>query len=204
MTIIKICGLTRKEDIAAVNRCRPDYIGFVFADSRRQVTVKQAHLLKNNLDATISAVGVFVNAPLQSIVEICAKEIIDVIQLHGEENQTFIKELQCRTSCPVVKTVRVQNTQQILETQKLPCDCLLLDAFDPHQYGGSGRSFDHSMIPLLNKPFFLAGGLDSSNVEEIIKNYSPYAVDISSGVETNGLKDEDKIRHIVGLVRGLG
>ncbi|MDI9468049.1 MAG: phosphoribosylanthranilate isomerase [Syntrophomonadaceae bacterium] len=204
MTKIKICGLTRLEDIEAVNSCRPDYIGLVFAESRRQVTIKQARLLKNNLSPAICGVGVFVNAPLQYIVEICAQGIIEVIQLHGDEDQQYINQLKRLTSCPVIKAVRVKNTQLVLDAEKMLCDYLLLDVFDPHHYGGSGNSFDHSLIPILNKPFFLAGGLNSSNVEAVVKKYRPYAVDLSSGVEAKGLKSKDKIRHVVEIVRSLG
>lgn len=204
MTKIKICGLTRIEDIEAVNSCLPDYIGFVFADSRRQVTVKQARLLKKNLSPAICSVGVFVNAPLQYVVEICVQGIIEVIQLHGDEDQHYIKELKGHTSCPVIKAVRVQSTRSFLEIQQMPYDFLLLDAFDPHQYGGSGKSFDHSLIPPLAKPFFLAGGLNSHNVGTVVKKYRPHAVDLSSGVETKGLKSKEKIKQVVEIVRSLG
>jgi len=203
MTKIKICGLTRKEDIEAVNRWLPDYTGFVFCQSRRRVTQEQAALLKADLDLRIKAVGVFVNELLPSIVKLCNTGVIDVVQLHGDESEAYIKELKNQISCPVIKAVRVQSTEQVRLAEKLSCDLLLLDTYQKAEYGGSGKTFDHSMIPLLEKRFFLAGGLESSNIAEVIEKYSPYGVDISSGVETDGIKDENKIRQIIQTVRSL-
>lgn len=213
MTQIKICGLTRKEDIAAVNRWLPDYIGFVFAASRRQVTPKQADMLKSGLDHRIKAVGVFVNETVQSIVSLYKAGIIDAVQLHGDEDADFIASLQTllntdvaqkeRPACPVIKAVRVQSTQKILQAQDLPCHLLLLDTFQKGEYGGSGEVFDHSLIPPLAKPFFLAGGLDCCNIANVVRKYRPFGVDVSSGVETNGIKDEAKIRLLIETVRTL-
>ena len=141
MTRIKICGLTREEEIAAVNRCLPDYIGLVFAESRRRVIPEQASRLKAGLDARIKAVGVFTNAPVPFIVDLCEQEIIDVVQLHGDENEAFIQSLKQKIACPVIKAVRVQTTEQILQAQAMSCDLLLLDTYQPGQYGGSGQDF---------------------------------------------------------------
>lgn len=201
MTQIKICGLTREEDIAAVNRCLPDYIGFVFAESRRQVTPEQARRLKEGLDTRIKAVGVFTNAPVPFIVDLCEQGIIDVVQLHGDESEAFIWSLKQKMAYPVIKTVRVQNTEKILQTQELSCDLLLLDTYQPGQYGGSGQTFDRTLIPELQKQFFLAGGLDIGNVEQAIRECHPFGIDISSGVETDGVKDETKIRKIIAIIR---
>ncbi len=203
MTKIKICGLTRKEDIETVNHWQPDYIGFVFGESRRQVTVEQASLLKDDLDSRIKAVGVFVNEPILSIVKICNTGVIDVVQLHGDESEEYIRELKEQIDCPVIKAVRVQSAEQVLQSEKLSCDLLLLDTFQKGQYGGSGKTFDYSMVPNLEKRFFLAGGLENSNIAQAIEECNPYGVDISSGVETDGIKDEDKIREIIQMVRGL-
>ena len=203
MTKIKICGLTRKEDIESVNRWLPDYIGFVFCKSRRQVTAEQAALLKADLDNRIKAAGVFVNEPLNSIIKLCKCRIIDVVQLHGDEDEAYISNLKAQIDCPVIKAVRVQSSEQILQTEKLSCDFLLLDTYQKGQYGGSGETFDYAMIPILQKRFFLAGGLDGSNIAEAIRKCNPYGVDISSGLETDGLKDESKIRQIIQTVRGL-
>lgn len=203
MTKIKICGLTRCEDIQSVNRCRPDYIGLVFCASRRRVTPAQAALLKGGLDPRIKAVGVFVNEMPGTIIELCKSGIIDGVQLHGDENEVYIKKLKKQLTCPLIKAIRVQNAEQIRQADRLPCDMLLLDTYQTGQYGGSGRAFDHSMIPAMRKPFMLAGGLDISNIEAAIRRCAPYGVDISSGVETEGLKDETKIRNIIQTVGSL-
>lgn len=204
MTKIKICGLTRKEDIESVNRWLPDYIGFVFCESRRQVTPEQAGLLKAGLDSRIKAVGVFVNEPVISIVKLCNTGVIDVVQLHGDESEEYIRELKNQIDCPVIKAVRVKSAEQIWQAEKLSCDLLLLDTYQKEQYGGSGKTFDYSMIPFLQKRFFLAGGLENSNIAQAIEKCNPYGVDISSGVETDGLKDENKIRQIIQTVRSIG
>ncbi len=203
MTKIKICGLTRRGEIKAVNRWRPDYVGFVFCESRRQVTRLQASMLKADLDSRIKATGVFVNEPILSIVELCHKGVIDVVQLHGDESQAYISELKTHIDCPVIKAVRVQSADQIRGAERLPCDWLLLDTYQNGRYGGTGKGFDYGMIPSLRKQFFLAGGLDYSNIELAIQQCNPYGVDISSGVETDGVKDRDKIRKIIQKVRNL-
>jgi len=203
MTKIKICGLTQKVDIESVNRWLPDYIGFVFFKSRRQVTAEQAALLKADLDNRIKAAGVFVNEPLNSIIKLCESGVIDVVQLHGDENEAYISDLKDQIDCPVIKAVRVQNSEQILQAERLSCDFLLLDTYQKGQYGGSGKTFDYAMIPILQKRFFLAGGLEISNIAQAIRECNPYGFDISSGVETDGLKDERKIRQIIQTVRGL-
>ncbi len=203
MTKVKICGLTRSEDIAAVNRYLPDYIGFVFADSHRRVTGRQARLLRQELDDRIHVIGVFVNEKVPVIAELCNTGTIDMIQLHGDENEAFIQELKKWIDHPIIKALRVQNHTQILEAQQLSCDYLLLDTYLPGRYGGSGQLFDHSLIPVLEKPYFLAGGLHNNNIQSIVEHYHPYAVDLSSGVETEGAKDEVKIRDVINTVKGL-
>ncbi|KAF1084369.1 N-(5'-phosphoribosyl)anthranilate isomerase [Sporotomaculum syntrophicum] len=203
MTKIKICGLTRREDIEAVNRWLPEYVGFVFARSRRQVTPEQAALLKAGLDARVQAVGVFVNAPVASIAELCYTGVIDVVQLHGDESEAYIKELKEQINCPVIKAVRVRNAEQVLQAEQLSCDMLLLDTYQKDEYGGSGKTFDYALVPDLQKRFWLAGGLENSNLARAIEQCRPYGVDLSSGVETDGLKDEDKIRQVIKTVRSL-
>ncbi|MDP4127864.1 MAG: phosphoribosylanthranilate isomerase [Bacillota bacterium] len=203
MTQIKVCGLTREEDITAVNRWRPNYIGFVFANSRRRVTPEQAHHLKDRLDPHIKAVGVFTNEPLPSIVKLCLKGTIDVVQLHGDETEEYIRALKQKTICPVIKAIRVQSTEQILKAQTMSCDLLLLDTYQKGQYGGSGKTFDRTLIPPLHKPFFLAGGMESGNIEQAVWECHPYGIDVSSGAETNGLKDETKIRQIIEAIQTL-
>ena len=204
MTKIKICGIKRKEDIGMVNDLSPDYIGFVFAKSSRQVTTAQAEVLKKQLFPSIKAVGVFVNEEQQKIIRLCENKIIDLVQLHGDEDLNYIQELKNHISCPVIKAVRVQSSEQIRRAEKLPCDYLLLDTYTKGQYGGSGQTFDRTLIPKLTKPFFLAGGLTADNVAASIiecKMCKPYAVDVSSAVETAGVKDREKIAEFMLHVR---
>ena len=203
MTKIKICGLTRKRDIESVNRWLPDYAGFVFSQSSRRVMPEQAGLLKAGLDPRIKAVGVFVNEPVCFIVKLCNAGVIDVVQLHGDESEEYVRELKHQTDCLIIKAVRVQSAEQVLRAEKLSCDFLLMDTYQKGQYGGSGKTFDYSMIPFLNKRFFLAGGLENSNIVQAIEKCRPYGVDLSSGVETDGIKDENKISQIIQKVRKL-
>lgn len=203
MTKIKICGLSRTEDIIAVNEAMPDYIGFVFAESKRRVSIAQAKELKALLDPKIKAVGVFVNAPIEMIVSCCNEGIIDLIQLHGDESKEYIEILKAETGKPIIKAVRVKNRADIIDAEDCPCDCLLFDTYVKDQFGGSGEQFDRSLIPKRSKTFFLAGGLDSRNIIEAVKRCDPFCVDISSGVETDGFKDKVKIKEIVTIVRSI-
>lgn len=198
---VKICGLRRPQDIEMANLFKPDYVGFVFAGSSRQVTEEQAEMLKAGLAAGILAAGVFVNAPVQQAARIAEKGIIDMIQLHGDEDEAYICRLKKLTDRPVIKAVRVQSREQILKAEKLPCDFLLLDTYTKGQYGGSGKSFDLSLIPGLSKPFFLAGGLNVKNVRHALIISGAFAADVSSAVETDGYKDIDKVKAFIQAVR---
>lgn len=200
---VKICGLTRLEDVTAVNQCRPDYAGFVFAKSRRQVTGEQAEKLRNAMDPKVRSVGVFVNADPEEICRLCEKKVIDLVQLHGDEDAAYLEQLAGRVEVPLIRAVRVQSKEQILKAQEQACDYLLLDTYLPGQYGGGGQTFDAALIPPLYKPWFLAGGLDGENVAEKIQAYHPFGVDVSSSVETDGKKDSDKIQEFVERVRRL-
>lgn len=200
MTKIKICGLTRYQDIDIVNEVLPDYIGFVFAESKRRVTGEQAAAMKNMLDKRIKAVGVFVNADIDEIIKIAQSGVIDLVQLHGDEGKAYITELKQRIETPIIKAVRVQNPAQVLEAETLPCNYLLLDAYQKSAYGGTGTAFDYSLIPELKMPYFLAGGLNVQNIKKAMEMH-PYCLDISSGVETDGVKDAEKIRELIGMIR---
>lgn len=202
MTKIKICGLFRTEDADYANEALPDYIGFVFAQSRRQVTPAQAAAIKQRLDAHIKAVGVFVDAAIDNVAALVNNGVIDLIQLHGGECTAYIKQLRLKTVAPIVKAVRVQHADQILKSQSLPCDYLLLDAYHPQLAGGSGECFDWTQLPELTKPYFLAGGINTGNIREALKLH-PYAIDVSSGAETGGIKDRDKIIELVRIVRSV-
>lgn len=201
MSLVKICGLKRSCDIDYVNKYKPDYIGFVFAKSSRQVTPQQAKTLKEKLSKDIKSVGVFVNESIENISMLCKENIIDVIQLHGDENNDYINQLKKLTDKKIIKAVRVQSSEQVLQAEKLDCDYLLLDAYSKNAYGGLGETFNWDIIPKLEKPFFLAGGLNAENVSQAIQSVQPHCVDLSSGAETDGFKDEEKIKLIIDKVR---
>jgi phosphoribosylanthranilate isomerase len=202
MPKIKICGLTRPEDIDIVNEVLPDYIGFVFAPSRRQVTPGAAAALKQRLDDRIKAVGVFVNGRIDEIARLRRHGIIDLIQLHGDEDEGYVAGLKERVDAPVIKAVRVRNPEQVSAAARLPCEFLLLDTYQKDAYGGTGAAFDYSLIPPLQKPYFLAGGLQAGNIRAVV-SHRPYCLDVSSGVETESVKDAAKVREIVRLVREM-
>ena len=193
----KFCGLSRPEDIEAANEISPDYIGFVFAPSSRQVTREQAAGLRKLLSPEIRAVGVFVNAAIEEILSLAGDgkmpPVIDLIQLHGDENAEYIRQLKQFTDCPIIKAVRVKSRDDIEKADRLPCDYLLLDTYTKGQYGGSGLQFDWSMIPPLAHPFFLAGGISADNAEKAGKT-GAFCLDVSSAIETDGRKDKRKMR----------
>ena len=205
---VKICGLSRPCDIDFVNEARPDFCGFVFAKSRRQVTVGQAEALRGKLSEEIIPVGVFVNEPLENVVWLLKNSVISWPQLHGAEDENYIAELRLRTDgkFPIIRAVRVDSAEDLLAAQKCGADFLLLD----HGAGGTGKTFDWNILkkgndaesadPLPLKPFFLAGGICLENVDEAMK-LDPYALDLSSGVETNGFKDRNKILELVRRIK---
>ena len=198
MVKIKICGLKRLEDIEIANRYRPDYIGFVFAESKRQVTHDLARKLKANLNPNIKAVGVFVDADADEILELYRDEIIDMVQLHGSESEEFILNLKEKTNheLKVIKAIEMYDGIDITEYGDSKADYLLFDSGK-----GSGKTFDWNLIRKdLKKEFFIAGGLTSQNIKEAIMEFNPYAVDLSSSLEVNGFKDENKIREIMEVI----
>ena len=198
MVKIKICGLKRLEDIEIANRYRPDYIGFVFAQSKRQVTHDLARRLKDNLDPDITAVGVFVDSAAEEILELYDDGTIDMVQLHGSESEEFILNLKEKTNCKlkIIKAIEMYDGIDITEYDNSKADYLLFDSGR-----GSGKTFDWNLIRKnLKKDFFIAGGLTSQNINEAIDQFNPYAVDLSSSLEVNGFKDENKIREIMEVI----
>ncbi|WP_295599328.1 phosphoribosylanthranilate isomerase [uncultured Methanobrevibacter sp.] len=198
MVKIKICGLKRLEDIEIANRYMPNYIGFVFAESKRQVTHDLARKLKANLNPNIKAVGVFVDADADEILELYRDEIIDMVQLHGSESEEFILNLKEKTNheLKVIKAIEMYDGIDITEYDDSKADYLLFDSGK-----GSGKTFDWNLIRKdLKKEFFIAGGLTSQNIKEAIMEFNPYAVDLSSSLEVNGFKDENKIREIMEVI----
>ena len=201
MSKVKICGLSRMDDIAAVNRVLPDYVGFVFAPSRRRVDMMAAAKLKERLDPAISTVGVYVNEDIGAIVDMLEKGIIDVVQLHGDEDAQYMTGLKNTCGCTVIKAISIGDSLPA-DLPSLP-DYLLFDALS-HQRGGIGKSFDWNvLLAYSNLPYFLAGGLDIHNITHALTLLSPYCVDVSSGVETGGLKDDKKIEEFVNTVREI-
>ena len=196
-TRLKICGLSRASDIAYANELKPDYIGFVFAPgSRRYVTPAIAHQLKAQLANDIQAVGVFVNEPLCSIRALAEAGTMDVIQLHGDENNTYLSSLRDITDKPMIQAFRIDSRQALSRALASEADYILLD----NGGGGTGRTFDWSLIEKIERPYFLAGGLDCNNIAEAITRFHPFAVDVSSGAETDGYKDYHKMKALIQMV----
>ncbi|HIU64347.1 MAG TPA: phosphoribosylanthranilate isomerase [Candidatus Avacidaminococcus intestinavium] len=199
MTKIKICGLQSVLDVKAINDCGADYAGFVFAKSKRQISVKQAEVLKRELLSTISSVGVFVNEDIRFIAELVKKRIIDVIQLHGAEDATYIEALGKMTSAPIIKVIPIYDDMKLDLAEYVACTYFLFDTKTETGCGGTGQRFDLALLKQfrINKPFFIAGGLESGNVSEVIKKINPYGIDVSSGVESAGQKDYEKIKKFI-------
>ena len=203
MTKIKICGLSRREDIAYVNAFKPDFIGFVFYEkSKRAVTSEKALELKGLLDRSIKTVGVFVNAAPEFVAELAALGAIDLIQLHGDEDADYCRQLRLLTAAPLIKAVRVRSKESLAGLEKYPVDYFLFDTYQAGVYGGTGQRFEVELGQDIPKPFFIAGGLDADNVAAVIKKNKPFAVDVSGGVETDGRKDPKKISAFIASVRG--
>lgn len=201
---VKICGLRRSQDVEYVNELLPDFAGFVFAKSKRQVTAAQAAQLKAQLAPSIKAVGVFVNAELDFIAQLAAAGTIDSIQLHGDEDADYCRRLKQLVSLPVIRAVRVKDAAAVAAADAYPCDYLLFDTYTPGQYGGTGQRFDATLLDAcgVTRPYFIAGGLDAECVADVIKNTKAFAVDVSGGVETDGFKDKNKIAAFIAQVRG--
>lgn len=198
---LKFCGLTREADIRAANETRPDYIGFVFAESRRRVTDEQAARLRALLSPGIQAVGVFVNDDPTHIALLANRGVIDLIQLHGSESAAYIQRLRTMTAAPIICALRVGKQTDIKRAESNLVDFLLLDTYTKDAYGGSGRTFDWSLIGEVGKPYFLAGGLNESNIPRAMRT-GAYGLDLSSGIETDGVKDAEKMRRVAALVKG--
>lgn len=197
MTKIKLCGLSRNCDIDVVNKLKPDFIGFVlWQKSSRFVTKEKAFELKSLLNPDIKAVGVFVDEKPETVAELLNLGIIDMAQLHGSESEEYIEDLKKLSDKPIIKAFRVKTKQDIIDAQKSSADYVLLDSG-----AGTGNAFDWDLIQNIKRPYFLAGGLDTCNAETAVKKLKPYAVDVSSGIETNKVKDTDKMMAFVFAVR---
>lgn len=197
MTKIKLCGLSRPCDIETANELKPDYIGFVFAPkSKRYVTSEKATELKSLLAPGIHAVGVFVNESPEKIANLLNQGVIDITQLHGDEDEDYVRRLRQLTHKPIIKAFRMETASDITVAEGCTADFVLLDSG-----AGTGTVFDWKLTQNVKRPYFLAGGLDSDNVADAVKTLHPYAVDVSSGIETDGRKDKTKMAAFVSAVR---
>ncbi len=197
MTQIKFCGLTRPEDVRAANALGADYIGFVFAPrSRRHLTPERAMELRRLFAPGIRAVGVFVDETAGWAAGLLADGVIDIAQLHGRENEVFLRRLRARTGAPVWQAFQVRSVEDIHRAAASGADLVLLDAGR-----GCGETFDWSLIRGLERPYLLAGGLGPENVGEAVRRLRPFGVDVSSGIETDGTKDYHKMAAFVAAVR---
>ena len=216
---IKICGISKVETILAIVDAKPDYMGLVFAPSKRQVTVDQAKTLVEELhkqytkrynngaeqsnNDEIKTVGVFVNETLDNLVSIATEANLDVVQLHGDEDEAFIQSLKERTNVEVWKAVQIRSAADAEAWIDSSADMLLFDAYHKDERGGTGEVFDWSCLDEFERPFMLAGGIDSTNVARAIRTVRPYGIDISSGIETEGVKDDKKIKAFTNIVRTI-
>ena len=216
---VKMCGISKVETIPAVLEAKPDYMGLVFAPSKRQVTVDQAKILVEELhrgyakkygsdtehdkNDTIKTVGVFVNETVDNLVAIANETNLDAVQLHGDEDETFIQSLKERTNVEVWKAVQIRSAVDAEAWIDSSADMLLFDAYHKDERGGTGEVFDWSSLDEFERPFMLAGGIDSTNVARAIRTVRPYGIDISSGIETNGVKDDEKIKAFTNIVKHI-
>ena len=235
---VKMCGISKVETIPAIVDAKPDYMGLVFAPSKRQVTVEQAKTLVDELHKEyektygevtvpmntdtaqdsqdsqefvqgnssfekIKTVGVFVNETVENLLKIAEEVKLDVIQLHGDEDETFIQSLKECTNVEVWKAVQVRSAADAEKWIDSSADMLLFDAYHKDERGGTGEVFDWSSLDEFERPFMLAGGIDSTNVARAIRTVRPYGIDISSGIETEGVKDDEKIKAFTHIVRTI-
>ena len=217
---VKMCGISKVETIPAIVDAKPDYMGLVFAPSKRQVTVDQAKILVEELhrgyakkygsdtehdkNGTIKTVGVFVNETVENLVSIANEANLDAVQLHGDEDEAFIQSLKERTNVEVWKAVQIRSAADVEKWIDSSADMLLFDAYHKDERGGTGEVFDWSSLDAFERPFMLAGGIDSTNVARAIRTVRPYGIDISSGIETNGVKDDEKITAFTKIVNSIG
>ena len=194
---IKICGLMTLEDVAAVNATKPDYAGFVLAKSRRRISREHARLLRMELDPSIRAVGVFVNELPQIVAGYLEDGIIDIAQLHGQEDETYLRRLRFLTGEPVIQAFSVESAADLEKAEQSSADLILLD----HGSGGTGGKFAWELLESVRRHYLLAGGITPDNVEEAVQRHHPFGIDVSSGVETGGKKDAKKIMEIVRRIR---
>lgn len=207
-TQVKICGITREADVGFLNEYLPDYAGFVFAQSKRQVSPSIARKLSSMLDGRIKKVGVFVNEDIQKVVETVRSCKLDAAQLHGDETVEYVEALmeEIRRKAggiEVWKAIRIKDRESLKALEQYPADTFVLDSFKAGQYGGTGDVFNWKLAASLDKKYriILGGGLNKDNVKLAISAVDPFGVDVSSGVERDGFKDEGLIAELIQKVR---
>ena len=197
MTQVKICGMRRQEDIRHANRLRPEMIGFVFwKPSKRYVSPDEAAKLRSILDDGITPVGVFVDEDPRVVADIANQGTIDRIQLHGAEDEEYIHGLRKLTDAPIIKTFCVRSEEDLVKASGSSADMVLLD-----NGKGTGQTFDWTLMRDLERDFILSGGLSESNVGDAVRRFHPFAVDVSSAMETDGFKDRSKMERFIDAVR---
>lgn len=196
--IVKFCGMRRREDIEAVNELKPDLVGFILDSTRkRYVDPYTISDLRKSLDPDIKAVGVFVNEDISVVVKLLTDGIIDIAQLHGTESDDYIKEVREKTGAKIIKAFGIRSEEDIRKAETSSADLVIVDS----PGGGTGSTFDWELLKRIRRPYILAGGLNKDNVEEAVKVLNPYGVDVSSGIETDGYKDIEKMRAFMALVK---
>ncbi len=196
MVKIKFCGLKRLCDIVWANELHPDYAGFVFAGRKRRVDDEQAAFLRRALDPAIATAGVFVDEDLAHIEALVLAGTIQIVQLHGQEDDAYIAALRQHLRVPIIKAFSIAGPADIVRAQHSTADYILLD----HGAGGTGKPFDWTWVSKIKRPYFLAGGLTPNNAAQAAA-LQPYALDVSSGIETNGVKDKEKMTSFMAQVR---
>ena len=195
MTKIKLCGLSRVEDIEVANILLPEFVGFVFyPKSKRYISPNDAAALKNILDKKISAVGVFVNEKIETVAEIA--KFLDLIQLHGTEDDNYVSTLRNYTDKKIIQAFKIKTADDLQPAKNSRADFILLDSG-----AGTGEIFNWQLLKNFEREYFLAGGLNVENISDAVKILKPFAVDVSSGIETGGVKDVAKMKKFVTEVR---
>ncbi len=196
--IIKFCGIRRPEDIEAVNETRPDLAGFIIVkDRRRYIAPEKVRELRQLLDPSVKVVGVFIDEDIEVVAKLLHDGIIDIAQLHGNESEDYIRELKSRTGAQVIKAVGIRSSEDVERAERSPADLVIVDS----PGGGTGNTFDWELLKKIKRPYILAGGINAENIEEAVEMLHPYGVDVSSGIETDGYKDKEKMKTIMALVK---
>lgn len=199
MTKIKICGLSRPCDIEYVSEAKPDFCGFIInvPKSKRNVSPDTVRQLVKNLSPDVKPVGVFVNAPMDEIAALTEDGTLAYVQLHGKEDEAYIAALRERIHVPIIQAFKVSCPEDVAHAQQSSADYILLD----NGSGGTGKTFDWSHLRDITRPYILAGGLGPDNLGLAVSQLAPWGVDLSSGVETDGFKDNNKVLAAVQAVR---